>query len=137
MIKLIISIVLGFLFGSVLIASEAFSWYRIQEMFHFQSFHMFGLLLSAIATAAVGIFVIRKTQIRTIFGNQPIVKRKPLEWKRNLLGGLIFGAGWGLTGLCSAPVFILIGLKWEIGLLTLLGALIGTYVFARIIHKLP
>ena len=137
MIKLTISIVLGFLFGSVLIASEAFSWYRIQEMFYFRSFHMYGLLLSAIGTGALSVFVIKKSGIKTIFGNRPELKRKPLEWKKNLLGGLIFGAGWGLTGLCSGPVFILIGLKWEIGLLTLIGALAGTVFFACITHKLP
>src|SRR5690606_35522160 len=129
MIKLVITIILGFLFGSVLIASEAFSWYRIQEMFHFRSFHMYGLLLSAIATASLSVLIIKKMKIKSIFGTSPQLRRKPLEWRKNVLGGLIFGAGWGITGVCSGPVFILIGLKWEIGMLTLLGALIGTVVF--------
>lgn len=137
MIKLVLTLILGFLFGSVLIASEAFSWYRIQEMFHFRSFHMFGLLMSAVGTAALSLFVIRKARIRSIFGKVPEVKPKPLQWKKNLFGGLIFGAGWGMTGACSGPVFVLIGLKWEIGLLTLAGALIGTFCFALLINKLP
>jgi uncharacterized membrane protein YedE/YeeE len=137
MIRFLITLILGFFFGSVLIASQAFSWYRIQEMFHFHSFHMFGLLFSAIGTAALSLFAIRKLGVKSIDKNVINVKPKKMEWKANLIGGTIFGIGWGISGACSAPVFILAGFSWKIGLILLSGALIGTLIFGLIESKIP
>jgi uncharacterized membrane protein YedE/YeeE len=136
MFRLIVTLGLGFIFGSILIASQAFTWYRIQEMFHFQSFHMFGLLFSAIGTSALSLWIIKKRKQRSVFGNELEIKPKPLEWKANLFGGLIFGLGWSISGACSAPVYILTGFHWPVGIALLLGALVGTIIFALLGSKL-
>jgi uncharacterized membrane protein YedE/YeeE len=137
MLKFLITLLLGFFFGSILLASQAFSWYRIQEMFHFQSFHMFGLLFSAIGTAAFFLFLIKRSKAKSIYGNPIDVQPKNLEWKANLLGGLIFGIGWSISGACSAPVYILVGLHWKIGIVLLLGAFVGTILYGLTENKLP
>lgn len=137
MIKTLFTIALGFAFGSVLIASQAVSWYRIQEMFHFKSFHMFGLLFSAIATAMVSLWIIRKSRVKTIKGNEPKWSPKPLQWKSLITGGVIFGIGWGISGACSAPVYIIAGMHWQIGLFLLGGALLGAFTYGALHKKLP
>jgi len=136
MLKFIITLLLGFLFGAVLIASEAFSWYRIQEMFYFQSFHMFGLLFSAIGTAALFVFVIKKYNLKSISGETISVKPKNTSYKRSAIGGLFFGAGWAISGACSAPIYVLVGFKWQVGVSLFLGAIIGTYLYSLIATKI-
>ncbi len=121
---------MGMIFGSIIIASGAFSWSVINDMFHFRSFHMFGLLFSAIATAAISLIVIKKWKIRDITKQKIEIKPKPLELKNNAIGGLIFGIGWGITGACTAPIFIILGIKWYIGLSLLSGAIIGVVLYA-------
>jgi len=135
--KILINILLGAVFGYVLIASEAFHWYRIQEMFHFQSFHMFGLLGSAIATAAVGVWSLKFWKIKGLSGKPIETVRKEVRPFGNVFGGLIFGIGWALAGACTAPLFILIGLRWEIGLATALGGLAGAVLYAQLKSFLP
>lgn len=132
-----ITIFIGFLFGLILIGTEAFSWYRIQEMFHFQSFHMYGVLGSAITTGALSLYLIRKFKIKSINGNEIVIKSKPIQWRANVIGGLLFGTGWGLSGACSAPIFILAGKEWQIGGFLLLGSLIGVIVYGILENKLP
>lgn len=136
MIKFFITLVLGFFFGCVLIASQAFSWFRIQEMFHFDSFHMFGLLFSAIATAAISVFLIKRRKHTSIYCNSIEIKPKKLDWRANLFGGLIFGIGWSISGACSGPVYILIGLHWEIGIILLIGAFLGTVIYGLLEQKI-
>lgn len=135
--KTILTFLLGAAFGYVLIASEAFHWFRIQEMFHFESFHMFGLLGSAIATAALGIYLIRKLKIHDLSGKTIEVQPKEVRPFGNVLGGLCFGLGWGLTGACSAPLFILIGLSWKLGLIAVFSALDGAVLYAILKPYLP
>ena len=135
--KIVITLVLGFLFGNVLIASQAFSWFRIQEMFHFDSFHMYGLLFSAIGTAALSLFILKKFKVRSIKGNELEVKPKPTQISANVIGGLLFGLGWSISGACSAPLYILIGMHWQIGLILLAGALVGTFLYGVSKSKLP
>ncbi len=134
--KLILTVILGFLFGLVLIASEAFSWYRIQEMFYFKSFHMYGLLFSAIGTAAIFVYFIKKKKLKSIYQKEIILIPKKINWKRSVIGGLLFGVGWSITGACTAPIYILIGLKWQIGLSLLVGAVAGTFIYSLIAHKI-
>jgi uncharacterized membrane protein YedE/YeeE len=98
---------------------------------------MYGLLGSAIATGALSLFIIRKFKIKSIQHNPIEVKDKPFQWKANLGGGIIFGLGWGLTGACSAPLFITLGIDWKIGILLLIGALTGIYLYATVKDKLP
>jgi uncharacterized membrane protein YedE/YeeE len=127
--KFILTLVLGFAFGTVLLATQAFSWFRIQQMFRFESFHMYGVLFSAIVTAAISLIIIKKFKVKSINGNPIIVIPKKLDLKANIIGGLLFGIGWGLTGACSAPLYILIGLHYKIGISLFLGAMAGVYLF--------
>jgi uncharacterized membrane protein YedE/YeeE len=135
--KIALTLVLGFLFGNILIAAQAFSWFRIQEMFHFDSFHMYGLLFSAIGTGALSLFILKKFKVRSIKGNEVEVKPKPTQISANVIGGLLFGLGWSISGACSAPLYILIGMHWQIGLVLLSGALAGTFLYGAFKSKLP
>jgi uncharacterized membrane protein YedE/YeeE len=123
-------ILYGAIFAIILIKVEAISWFRIQEMFHFQSFHMYGVLLSGIAVAFLGIQVLRRLKVVD-------PKPKPFQLTANVLGGFSFGIGWGITGACSGPVYSLIGLQIWPALIVLLGALLGTFVYAITKKKLP
>lgn len=135
--KGLITGVLGFVFGAILIASQAFEWGRIQEMFHFESFHMFGLILSAIVTAAISLVIIKKWKIKSVYGNEIVIHPKPIRKFGNIVGGLSYGLGWGLTGACAGPVFILIGIHWSIGLIVFVGAVLGTVLYGLLKEKLP
>ena len=135
--KLVITLLLGFCFGSLLIATQAYSWFRIQEMFHFDSFHMYGVLFSAILTASICLILIKKFKIKTISGQPVILNPKKLEWKANIIGGILFGIGWGLTGACSAPLYILVGMHYKIGISLFLGAMTGVLLFGLVNKKLP
>ena len=135
--KTIIAISAGAAFGAVLIASQAFHWYRIQEMFYFESFHMYGLLGSAIATGMLSIWLLKKFGVQTIQGERIQPKKKEVRPVGNSLGGLFFGLGWGITGACTAPIFILVGWNWIIGAICVLGALTGTLIFGAIQKRLP
>ncbi|HEX4887613.1 MAG TPA: DUF6691 family protein [Luteibaculaceae bacterium] len=124
-------------FGWVLIEAQVFSWYRIQEMFHFENFHMFGTIGSAIAVGALSLWIIRRFQIKSIYGKPISIPDKPKQTKSNILGGLSFGLGWGICGACTAPIFILFGLKPLVGGLILLGALLGAALYNGLSSKLP
>lgn len=130
--KNLIFALFGFLFGVVLLKSEAVSWFRIQEMFYFQSFHMYGVLFSAIATAAVGVFLIKKLKIRSLKGEPIEFKTKPVEVKQNIIGGTLFGMGWGITGACTAPIYVLVGAQVQGAILVLIGGLIGAFIYGLI-----
>lgn len=135
--KTLLTIGLGAMFSYVLIASGAFHWYRIQEMFHFDSFHMYGLLSSAILTAGISVWFIKRVGLKSLSGKLIQPEQKERQPVGNIAGGFIFGIGWGLTGACTAPLFILAGLQWQIGLLILAGALVGTLAFGCVKSKLP
>lgn len=130
-------IAVGFLFGIVLTKSEAVSWYRIYEMFQFQSFHMYGIIAVAICTGFIGIQIIKKFAIPD-FKSRPIeIKDKEKGSFRYWVGGLFFGLGWALVGACPGPIFILIGAGFLPVILILLGALIGTLLYGVLKDKLP
>jgi uncharacterized membrane protein YedE/YeeE len=98
---------------------------------------MYSVLGSAITTSSLSVYLIKKFKIKSITGNPITIKPKPLKWKSNIFGGLIFGVGWGLSGACSAPIFILLGNQWQIGIFLFLGALIGAFIYGLIEKKLP
>lgn len=135
--QLFITIFLGMIFGSTLIFADAFNWYRIQEMFYFESFHMYGLIGSAIFVGGISTWLLKKSKIKTIEKNEIRTTQKVLRPFGNTIGGIIFGAGWAFTGACTAPIFILVGFKWEIGLLALSGAIVGTILYGILSKKLP
>lgn len=129
-------LLLGIVFGIALTKGEAISWYRIQEMFRFESFHMFGLFLTAVPVAALAIFVIRQTQLRS-FDGQPIDIPAKTYHHGVILGGLIFGFGWALTGACPGPLYGQIGAGYSVTIVTFLAAVLGTWTFAWLQPRLP
>jgi uncharacterized protein len=129
-------LIFGILFGIILTKSEAVSWYRIQEMFHFQGFQMYGIFLTAIPVGALSLFLIKKFNIKTIHGEPIIIPPKQFD-KGYIIGGFIFGLGWTLTGACPGPLFAQIGAGFSVVAVTLLSAIAGTWVYAALINKLP
>ncbi|MEY2587498.1 MAG: hypothetical protein RLY11_1347 [Bacteroidota bacterium] len=127
---------LGILFGIVLIKAEVVSWYRIQEMFRLQSFHMYGVIGSAVAVGALSVFLIKKFNIKTIHGEKIILSQKPFD-KGQIIGGLLFGFGWAMTGACPGPLFAQLGYGATVVLFTIFMAILGTWVYGLIRNKLP
>ncbi|MGX5820076.1 DUF6691 family protein [Chitinophaga lutea] len=126
----------GVLFGIVFVKAEIISWYRIQEMFRFQSFHMFGVIGAAVLTAMLSLWVIRKFRVRTIDG-EPIQFPAKKFNKGQIYGGLLFGLGWALTGACPGPLFAQIGTGVTVITVTLLSAIAGTWLYGRFRERLP
>lgn len=129
-------LVLGILFGILFIKAEVISWFRIQEMFRLQSFHMYGIIGSAILVAMISIWLIKKFNIKTIYGEEIIFHKKIFN-KGQIYGGLIFGFGWALTGACPGPLFAQIGTGAAVIMVTLISAIAGTWVYGYIREKLP
>lgn len=129
-------LMMGTLFGIILVKSEVISWFRIQEMFRLQSFHMFGVLGSAVATGMISIWLIKKFNIRTISGEKIELPTKKFN-KGQIYGGLIFGFGWAITGACPGPLFAQIGSGFSVVIVTLLSAIAGTWVYGYTREKLP
>jgi uncharacterized protein len=128
----------GTIFGFVLVKAEVVSWFRIQEMFRFQSFHMYGIIGSAILIGVVSIFIIRSFNLRDIQGNPiEIAPKDPRQLYRLMIGGILFGFGWALTGACPGPMFALLGSGLSVFLVVLLSALFGTYVYGVLQERLP
>ncbi len=126
----------GLLFGIILVKSEVISWFRIQEMFRLQSFHMFGVIGSAVCTGIISIWLIKKFKARTIHGETIVIPHKPFQ-KGQIYGGLLFGAGWALTGACPGPLYALVGSGATVILVALLSAIAGTWVYGLLREKLP
>ena len=135
--KVLKYLIVGFIFGIVLTKSEAVSWYRIYEMFQFQSFHMYGIIMVAIAVGSIGIQIIKRKQLKDIKGMPIIIYDKDKGSFRYWIGGLFFGLGWALVGCCPGPIFILIGAGFFPVVLVLIGALLGTYIYGVLKDKLP
>lgn len=127
----------GVLFGIVMIKSEAASWYRIQEMFRFQSFHMYGIIGTAVAVGASAVYLIKKFRIKTINGEPIQLQPKQQRRYNYILGGFIFGLGWALTGACPGPMFVNIGYGYLTMLIVVLGALAGTFLYGAVGKYLP
>ena len=135
--KILKYLIVGFVFGIVLTKSEAVSWYRIYEMFQFQSFHMYGIIMVAIVTGAIGIQLIKRKDIKDIDGLSIEIPNKDKGNYRYWIGGLFFGLGWGLVGSCPGPIFILLGAGFYTIGIVLVGAMIGTYIYGLLKDKLP
>ena len=126
----------GILFGIVLIKSEVVSWYRIQEMFRLQSFHMFGVIGSAVVVGAISVFMIKKFKIKTVHGEEILLPNKTFN-KGQIYGGLLFGFGWAMTGACPGPLFAQLGYGAAAISVTILMAIVGTWVYGKFREKLP
>jgi uncharacterized membrane protein YedE/YeeE len=126
----------GSLFGIILVKAEVISWFRIQEMFRLQSFHMYGIIGSAIVVGTISVLIIKRFNIKTINGEPIIIPDKKFNWG-NVYGGLIFGLGWAITGACPGPLFAQIGSGFLVTSVTLLSAICGTWVYGLLRDKLP
>ena len=127
---------MGMLFGVIAVKSEIISWYRIQEMFRLQSFHMYGVIGTAVMTGIISVGLIKKFNLKTLQGEKVIIHTKPFHWG-NVIGGLIFGLGWAITGACPGPLFAQIGSGFFVIVITLFSALLGTFVYGLLQKKLP
>ncbi|MEL6559689.1 MAG: DUF6691 family protein [Bacteroidota bacterium] len=130
-------LLVGILFGIVLSKAEIISWYRIYEMFRFQSFHMYGVIGSAVVIGVIFVQIIKRLNIKTVEGKNIIIAPKQFSVPRYLFGGILFGFGWAMTGACPGPLFTLVGNGISVILVTILAALFGTYVYGLIKSKLP
>jgi uncharacterized membrane protein YedE/YeeE len=127
---------IGMYFGIVLTKAEVISWFRIQEMFHFESIHMYGIIGSAIVVGAISILLIKKFNLKS-FGGEDI-RLVGKDYHKGLLpGGIIFGLGWALTGACPGPMFALVGNGVEVMLVAIMSATAGTFVYGLVKDKLP
>ncbi|MBX2924464.1 MAG: YeeE/YedE family protein [Chitinophagaceae bacterium] len=129
-------LIVGILFGIVFVKAEVISWFRIQEMFRLQSFHMYGIIGSAMAVGILSVWLIKKLNIKTMYG-EPIAFTSKKFNKGQIYGGLIFGLGWGLTGACPGPLFAQIGMGATVVIAVLLSAVAGTWVYGKLREKLP
>ncbi len=123
-------------FGVICVKSEIISWFRIQEMFRFQSFHMYGVIGSAVAVGALSVWLIKKFQLRTIGGEAVVLHNKSFD-KGQVYGSLIFGLGWAITGACPGPLYAQIGSGFPFVIVTLLSAVAGTWVYGYFRARLP
>ena len=127
----------GIFFGFVLTKAEAVSWYRIYEMFHFQSFHMFGIIGMALFTGIIGLQIIKRKKLKDFNGFPIKIIEKERGFWRYVFGGTLFGLGWALVGSCPGPIFILLGTGTYAIAVVLVGALLGTYIYGLLKDKLP
>lgn len=128
---------LGMLFGIVMTKAEIVSWFRIYEMFHFQSFHMYGVILSAIVVGIGLVQYVRRSGMHTMYGEPMALNPKNRSIPRYLFGGIIFGLGWALAGACPGPMYILVGNGFLILLVVIFSALLGTFLYGLLKSKLP
>ncbi len=130
-------LLVGIFFGIVLVKSEAVSWYRIFEMFKFQSFHMYGIIGSAVVLGALFIWMLKKFKVKSIEGNEIDIPPKEKGFTRYIIGGIIFGLGWALAGACPGPMYILLGTGVFSMLIVIAAAILGTFVYGLLRHRLP
>ena len=130
-------LLLGILFGIIMTKSEAVSWYRIQEMFRFESFHMYGIIGTAVVLGAIAVFLLKKSGIRSVEGKPLALQAKEIQIPRLLLGGTVFGLGWAMTGACPGPLYVLVGHGiWPV-LIIIVSAVFGAFSYGLLKNKLP
>jgi uncharacterized membrane protein YedE/YeeE len=132
-----LGLILGLFFGLILVKAEVLSWFRIQEMFAFQSFHMYGIIGSAVGVGALSVFLIRRMKVKSLEGNVITLQDKAPRYTSAYLGGTLFGLGWAMTGACPGPMYALVGSGTTVMLLALLAGVFGVYVYAALRDKLP
>lgn len=135
--KYITYLAIGIFFGIVMFKSEAASWFRIYEMFQFGSFHMYGIIGSALIIGILGVQIIKRKDIKPLNGNEMSLQPKDKGVTRYLIGGIIFGLGWALSGACPGPMYVLAGAGYASILIVIFGALLGTFIYGLVKKYLP
>ena len=130
-------LLLGIFFGIVLAKAQVISWFRIYEMFRFESFHMYGIIGSAVVLGAVIVQFIKRSNLKAIDGTPITIEPKATTYKASIFGGILFGLGWALVGACPGPIYILIGAGFWSFIVVLIGALLGTFLYGVLKEKLP
>lgn len=130
-------LLIGIFFGIVLVKSEAVSWFRIYEMFRFQSFHMYGIIGTAIASGILFLQISKKGYIKSIKGVDIFVPKKENGLIRYIIGGIIFGFGWALIGACPGPMYVLLGTGVWSMIIVIAAAILGTFIYGILKDKLP
>ena len=130
-------LIIGIVFGIIMSKAEIISWYRIYEMFQFKSFHMYGIIGSAVALGILAVQVIKRTEMKGLDGEQITFSPKNKSIARYLIGGTFFGLGWALVGACPGPMFVLLGHGFVSIILVIVGAVAGTFVYGLLRSKLP
>jgi uncharacterized protein len=129
-------LIVGTLFGIVFVKAEIISWFRIQEMFRMQSFHMYGVIGTAVVVGMISVLVIKKFNIKTLRGEEIVIAKKTFS-KGQIIGGFMFGLGWAITGACPGPLFAQIGSGFLVVIVTFLSALLGTWTYGLLQKRLP
>ncbi len=135
--RTLIYLLIGILFGITLFKSEAASWFRIYEMFKFESFHMYGIIGSAVSLGVVSIWLLKKYNVKSLFGEKIDFQPKIKTISRYLIGGIIFGLGWALAGACPGPMFTLLGIGFIPILIVIAASILGTFLYGILKDKLP
>ncbi|WP_037321360.1 DUF6691 family protein [Salegentibacter sp. Hel_I_6] len=130
-------LLIGIFFGIVMFKSEAASWFRIYEMFQFQSFHMYGIMGSALFLGIIGVQIIKRKNLKSFYGERISFVPKEKSFSRYMYGGIIFGLGWALAGACPGPIFTLVGAGFMPILIVFAGSLLGTFLYGLLRKKLP
>ncbi len=129
--------ILGIFFGIVLTKAQVISWFRIYEMFRFESFHMYGIIGSAVVLGVLIVQYIKRSHLKSVDGIPITIDPKPKTYAASIFGGILFGLGWALVGACPGPIYILIGAGFWVFIVVLIGALLGTFFYGVIKEKLP
>lgn len=129
-------LMVGIIFGITFLKAEIISWFRIQEMFRFQSFHMFGVIGTAVVVGIISIQIIKRFKLKSIEGELIVIPDKKFH-KGQIFGGLLFGFGWAITGACPGPLYAQIGAGFSVVIITLLSAIGGTFFYGLIKERLP
>ena len=135
--RTLIYLCIGILFGITMFKSEAASWFRIYEMFKFESFHMYGIIGSALVLGIITIQSIKRFKIKSFYGEKINFSPKAKSFRRYLFGGIIFGLGWALAGACPGPMFTLVGAGYISILIVIIASLLGTFLYGLLKGKLP
>ncbi len=130
-------LLLGVFFGIVMAKAQVISWFRIYEMFRFESFHMYGIIGSAVVLGSIIVQFIKRSNLKNINGDVINIEPKPKTYKASIFGGILFGLGWALVGACPGPIYVLIGAGFYGFIIVLLSALLGTFCYGLLIDKLP
>ncbi|MBP9151826.1 MAG: YeeE/YedE family protein [Flavobacteriales bacterium] len=127
----------GIIFGIIMVKSEAVSWFRIQEMFRFQSFYMYGIICTAIVVGAILLQLVKRAKLKNLDGNLIVIPLRDKLYKAALFGGVIFGIGWAFTGACPGPLFVNLGAGYSVMIVPITAAVLGAFVHGLVKKHLP
>ena len=130
-------LLIGIVFGITMFKSEAASWFRIYEMFKFESFHMYGIIGSTVVIGIIIVQLIKRVPIKSFYGETIQISPKAKSFSRYMIGGILFGLGWALAGACPGPMFTLVGVGYVPIIIVIIASILGTFLYGLVKDKLP